>query len=204
MSKANITSLAALALALLCAPASAQQIIQYIDQQGYGYRTEPLYPYVAQPSARPIPYVSPKPAAQAGSKIDPALVAELRKRGKPNTVVKPQEAKKPEPEKKISKTVVVREKPIVRKTYRVVEHPPIVVQRELGEDQVAAPAPSHAEDLPPAGRVIRAEAEVMIIGPDKMSIRLYRKRDGSDANAKAADKPKRKRDARAEIHSKIR
>ena len=35
------------------------------------------------------------------------------------------------------------------------------------------------------GRVIRAEAEVTIIGPDRMSIRLFRKRKGGDANARA-------------------
>jgi hypothetical protein len=33
-------------------------------------------------------------------------------------------------------------------------------------------------------RVIHAEAEVTIIGPDRMSIRLFRKR-GGNANAKA-------------------
>jgi hypothetical protein len=34
-------------------------------------------------------------------------------------------------------------------------------------------------------RVIHAEAEVTILGPDRMNIRLYRKRDGLDASAKA-------------------
>jgi hypothetical protein len=54
--------------------------------------------------------------------------------------------------------------------------------------------------VPPTGRVIRAEAEVTILGPDRMSIRLFRKHDGSDANAKAS-----KAEARAENKkSKIR
>jgi hypothetical protein len=45
--------------------------------------------------------------------------------------------------------------------------------------------------------VIRAEAEVTIIGPDRMSIRLFRKRDGSDANAKVS-KSDTKAEARAD------
>ena len=100
---------------------------------------------------------------------------------------------------KIDKKVVVREKPIVRKHIRVVDNPPIVVQREIDENgQVlseqrvptvqaqAAPAPLGT------GRVIHAEAEVTILGPDRMNIRLYRKGDGRDAQAKALPvKPKK-------------
>jgi predicted secreted protein len=79
----------------------------------------------------------------------------------------------------------------------VVDDPPIVVQREINEQgqvvseqrvptaQAQAPAPLTR------GRVIHAEAEVTILGPDSMSIRLYRKNDGRDANAKAAAKHKK-------------
>jgi hypothetical protein len=122
-------------------------------------------------------------------------------------------------QKKITKTIVVREKPIVRKTYRVVEHPPIVVQREVGEDRAgeggghAHVAPQGApQGAPLAGaRTIRAEAEITILGPDRMSIRLYRRQDGSDAHATAgkpasnlAPKPALKRSARADSKTKIR
>lgn len=194
-------------LAAMVMPANAQQIIQDVDQQGYGHRTEPLYPYVTQPPqhVQQAAKAKPAPAAQA-AKADPVMIDELRKRAKPKAAAKKEEPAKPEPDKKIDKTVVVREKPIVRKTYRVVEHPPVVVQREVSEDQVGAvQLPSHAQDVPSAGRIIRAEAEVTIIGPDRMSIRLYRKRDGGDANAEAEKlAPKRKRDARADGKSKIR
>jgi hypothetical protein len=77
----------------------------------------------------------------------------------------------------------------------VVEHPPIVVQREVSEDQVGEGG-GHAQAVPQAApfaaRTIRAEAEITILGPDRMSIRLFRKQDGGDANAKVA-KPAAKR-----------
>ncbi len=95
-----------------------------------------------------------------------------------------------------SKTIIVREKPIVRNTYRVIEHPPLVIQREVSEDQVADGG-SQVEALPRAApltapraarfagpRTIRAEAEITILGPDSMSIRLYRKRAGKTSMRK--------------------
>ena len=79
-------------------------------------------------------------------------------------------------------------------------------RREVGEeDVVIQPGGSHSE-RPAKGkhvvheaiiekahktkegstrRVIRAEAEVTILGPDRMSIRLFRKGHGDDANAEA-------------------
>ena len=52
------TASLAISLAVLSTAADAQSIIQYSDWQGYGYRTEPLYPYAppqrsTAPSARP-------------------------------------------------------------------------------------------------------------------------------------------------------
>jgi hypothetical protein len=188
-----LTTLTALAALGAVTAAQAQYIVQYSDPQGgYGYRAEPLYPYVTQPQviypqqapARAYPYVrsqSNGPKARAVSKTDPDLVGELRKRAN---------------KKKIDKTIVVREKPVVREHVRIVDDPPIIVRREINEDQVGS-VPSHAQDVPSAGRVIRAEAEVTIIGPDRMSIRLFRKRDGSDANAKVS-KSDTKAEARAD------
>lgn len=158
--------------------AQAQYVVQYADPQGNAYRIEPLYPYAAQPQIiypeqpRAYPYVRSQraaPKAQVVSKTDPVLVEELRKRAS---------------KKKIDKVIVVREKPIVREHVRVVDDPPIIVDRHITEDQVA-PVP-HRVEVPPTGRVIRAEAEVTILGPDRMSIRLFRKNDGRDANAKAS------------------
>jgi hypothetical protein len=205
-----LASLAALAALTFATSAGAQYVVQYADGQGYGYRTEPLYPYVAQPQYAPraYPYVPSqpaRPAVRAESKTDPALVEELRKRGR-KKIEKADAADKPNPPAgkkhvKIDKTIVVREKPIVKNHYRVVDDPPIVIERHISEDQLMSGV-GHAEQVAPAGRVIRAEAEVTIIGPDRMSIRLFRKRDGSDANAKATAKAEAKADSKSK--SKIR
>jgi hypothetical protein len=164
---------------------------------------EPLYPYAQpQPVPQGYPYVRTVPAQVAPpprvTKTDPALVEELRKaRHKKKTVTVEIEKKKIKTDEKhikvdnkeikIDKKIVVREKPVVRKHYRVIDDPPIVVQREIDETQLPAAPPPRAEH-PSVGRVIHAEAEVTILGPERMSIRLYRKSDGRDANAKALPK----------------
>ncbi len=210
MSKLKIASLAVLAVAAAAMPASAQSVIQYVDGQGYGYRTEPLYPYVVQPQYAPraYPYVSSQPtgSVRSVSKVDPALVEELRKRRKVKASADEDTNEAKPDEKKITKTIVVREKPVVRNTYRVVDNPPIIVQREISEDQVAEQPPQQlpgrAQELPPTGRIIRAEAEITILGPDRMNIRLFRKRDGSDSNAEATGTVERKAELKGK--SKIR
>ena len=203
------TASLAISLTVLASAANAQAIIQYSDSQGYGYRTEPLYPYAPPPRATTRVETRASAAAQPTRKVDPALIKELRNNRKPSTKPKANvdvtaSVEKTPDQKKITKTIVVREKPIVRKTYRVVEHPPIVVQREVNEDQVEGGG--HAQATPQAApfatRTIRAEAEITILGPDRMSIRLFRKQDGGDANAKAA-KPA-KRSAGADSKTKIR
>jgi hypothetical protein len=176
------------------------------------------YPYVQSPHVRTVPrdYNAPRASEprRKVSKTDPVLVEELRKgrrkksaknndrdndNGKDVIVV---DKKKVE----IDKKIVVREKPIVRKRIRVVENPPIVVQREIDEHghvlseqrlpTVQAQAPA---SMGGGGRVIHAEAEVTIVGPDRMTIRLYRKNDGRDANAKALTaKPKKTKTSKRE------
>jgi hypothetical protein len=162
-----------------------------------------VIPVQPQPAPRAYPYVRPRkaepaPRASGGSKVikrvasagkvDRALVEELKERA----------AKNPIPKKEI----IVREKPIVVEHKRVVDDPPIVVQREQVIDEYhvksdrprglirnradeppvaaippAAPSPPVVTPLPGKGqRVIRAEAEVTVLGPDRMSIRLFRKR----------------------------
>ncbi|MBV9260330.1 MAG: hypothetical protein JO205_03055 [Pseudolabrys sp.] len=113
----------------------------------------------------------------AASKIDPALIEELRQHAAKNPVTK--------------KEIIVREKPIVVEHQRVVDDPPVVIQREKVIDEYHVKSDRsrgliRAQDgspavVPPAApapktlRVIRAEAEVTILGPDRMSIRLFRK-----------------------------
>ena len=209
------TAALAISLAVLATSASAQSVMQYSDAQGYGYRMEPLYPW-APPQRATTRADKPRvetraSAAQPAKKVDPVLVEELRNKRKADTRTKASadvtaSVDKTPDNKKFTKTTVVREKPIVRTNYRVVEHPPIVVQREIGEDQLAeggGQAQGAPLAAPVAGRTIRAEAEITILGPDRMSIRLFRKQDGSDANARVA-KPAAKRSAGAESKTKIR
>ena len=195
--KAVRASTSAAALALLISVGGVAQA-QYVSSIG----PEPLYPY-AQPQYAPqgYPYVRTVPAQAAPpprvSKTDPALIEELRKvrHKKKKEVVAIEKEPKTDNKKikvgnkdvKIDKKIVVREKPVVRKHYRVIDDPPIVVQREIDERQLPPAPPARAEH-PSAGRIIHAEAEVTILGPDRMSIRLYRKPDGRDANAKALPK----------------
>jgi hypothetical protein len=195
-----------LAAAVLPAAAQAQA---YASAQ-----PAPLYPYVAQPGPyavevapgryvihRPAtssyPYVDCERDCQGGpaerhahrrafdrptTHNDPALIEELRRR----------EGKKVKRDV-VNTTRIVREKPIVIEHQRVVEDPPRVIERRHYVDdqpkrrkRVATvesevtPAPAHDGKA----RVIRAEAEVTILGPDRMTIRLFRRR-GSNAKAQA-------------------
>ena len=141
MTKIKTASLV-ISLAVLASTANAQSVRQYSDGQGYGYRLEPLLPYAPPQRSTPrseTPRVETRASAQSAEKVDPALVAELRKKQKPKAAAADVTASidKTPDNKKITKTTVVREKPIVRTNYRVVEHPPIVVQREISEDQLA-------------------------------------------------------------------
>ena len=207
--RTHLTALAIIAVGVFASTARAQYVQSYAQPA-------PLYPYVVQQpqyypqqqsAPQPYPYVqSPHvrsvPRDQSAqrayepsrkvSKTSPALVEQLRKHGnetkdKDTIVVDNKNVK-------IDKKIVVREKPIVRKHIRVIDNPPIVVQREIDEggrvlsEQRVPPAQAQVNLAPVsmgAGRVIHAEAEVTILGPDRMNIRLYRKGDGRDANAKA-------------------
>jgi hypothetical protein len=119
---------------------------------------------------------------------DPALIEKLRRHATPGRG------------EVVNTTKIVRENPVVIEHERVVDDPPRVIERRryVGETP-AVPAPrsglarteadvvtskhrpSHKAATP---RTIRAEAEVTILGPDRMNIRLFRKR-GGDAKAQA-------------------
>jgi hypothetical protein len=148
------------------------------------------YPYVgctrdcAQPE-RPHRY-RVHAAEHPPHRNDPALIEELRRRT----------ARKSDG-KVVHTTKFVREPPLVIEHHRVVDDPPRVIERRhYVEDTPRGPriaavesgAGEHAEreESRSAKRVIRAEAEVTILGPDRMSIRLFRKRR-TDAQAKARE-----------------
>ncbi len=95
------------------------------------------------------------------------------------------------PDQVINTKRIVHDKPLVIETRRVVQDPPKVIERRRYADD-APPRRGHTGSIGPkrAGtddpRVIHADAEITILGPDRMSIRLVRK-DGQslDANARA-------------------
>lgn len=126
--------------------------------------------------------------ARNAMRNDPALVEELRQRRGAKRAV-------------IHTKKIVHDKPVVIETTRVVDDPPKVIERRHYVDDsppVSAPRrkqtaerarePLNVEPPKREGgkkRVIEADAEVTILGPDRMSIRLFRKRRGGDAKASA-------------------
>lgn len=126
--------------------------------------------------AAPAPQSKNSQAKSTRTKNDPALIEELRQRTSGNKAV-------------INTTKVVYKKPKVVETKRYVDLPPRVVERYTvvddasGDKKVvveAPPADAHADgkkDKPGKSgkRVIQADAEITILGPDRMTIQLYRK-----------------------------
>ena len=195
--------------------ASAQPLYPYAVAPGQPYAVE-VAPntYVIQRPAqtRTYPYVrcvngcdgsapvtvrkvAPRHSEPRVIRNDPALIEKLRER----------QARKIKREV-INTTRIVRDKPVVIEHERVVDDPPRIVERRHYVEDAPAAAKSaprkrvatvESEVAPPPAatkdksgkaekRVIRAEAEVTILGPDRMSIRLFRKRKGgADANAEA-------------------
>ena len=177
------------------------------DQQPYAVEVAPGTYVIKRPGGtRPYPYVrcvngcdGPAPAAARKAEPrparrmthnDPALIEELRRRhaGKGKHEV-------------VNTTKIVREKPMVIEHERIVDDPPRIIERascrRRRAHRAAPPArrqrtakietemkPERAAKGKAEKRVIRAEAEVTILGPDRMSIRLFRKRKGG-ADAKA-------------------
>mgnify|MGYP000636774183 CR=1 FL=1 len=96
----------------------------------------------------------------------------------------------------INTTRIVREKPVVIETKRYVDDPPRIIERhqvveedgsvrplrqKAGKDRDSGKRPARDEKK----RVIQAEAEITILGPDRMNIRLFRKGQGGRASAQA-------------------
>ncbi len=119
----------------------------------------------------------------ARANVDPALIEELRDGAKRRHWVMPT-------------TRVVRDKPVVVEHKRYVDDPPRVVERYTVVDD-SKPAHNNDRGARPrksadrsgkksdGKRVIEADAEITILGPDRMNIRLFRKGSGGKANASA-------------------
>ena len=106
-----------------------------------------------------------------------ALIEELRQRSQSNGTV-------------VNTTKIVRDPPVVVETKRYVDDPPrVIVRRHVVDD---APVRSRRRQAivndrdigkranrgDSKQRVIQANAEITILGPDRMSIGLFRKRHG--------------------------
>ena len=147
------------------------------------------YPYVrSQNSGRGVinTVAAPRPGKfdRTHKPVDHALVEELRSRHKTKDAA-------------VNTTKIVRDAPVVVEHQRVVDDPPrVITRRHIVEDQPDGSQTTTVEDDAPPPRasrgsdpnkkrVIQADAEVTILGPDRMSIRLFRKGQGPKANARA-------------------
>lgn len=151
------------------------------------------YPYAERPSRGYRAEQPVKRNARKATRNDPAVIEELRQRHAGKRGAHKVEV--------INTKKVVRGKPIVIETTRVVDDPPKVIVRKRYVDDTTASIPRGKQKvaveepvLPKAEgskredgkkRVIEADAEVTIIGSDRMSIRLFRKRGSAQAKASA-------------------
>ncbi len=164
-------------------------------------------PYAARSH---VIHVAPEPAAPVSNRphkqANHELIEELRKRS---------HLKKPTVKgNTVNTTKIVRDRPIIIEHKRYVDDPPRIVERQIVVEDapgaapvvtvvppVPAPAPAPVAprrkhsvaraDNPRAGRdekrVIQADAEITILGPDRMNIRLFRKGHGPSAKAQATE-----------------
>ena len=165
----------------------------YIIQRPAAPRRQTHRRAAREATSIPAPAV-PMPAARERrrSKVDPALIEELRKRPR---VERPKVASiEPEPDKMersvINTTRIVREPPIVIETERVVDDPPRVIERHHYVEDEPAPAGKrnnkrNNKNTGDGKRIIEADAQITILGPDRMTIQLYRKGDSPKAQAQA-------------------
>lgn len=166
-------------------------------------RSEPQrdYPYVStrKRAAAPAPGKFDRPHKP----VDHALVNELRKRVQKKGDTD-QASAEPAQKSTINKTRIVRHPPIVRETTRYVDDPPRVIDQITVDDSEETPnrglltqprrtpRATGSVELPPPSqdkgpRTISADAEVTILGPDRMTIKLFRKGQGPFAKAKSSD-----------------
>lgn len=143
--------------------------------------------YIAQSAPAPRKRVHPRLSLRPHRRNDPALIEKLHRRQVSRTVIQTRK--------------IVREKPVVIVHRRVVDDPPRVIVRrhyvENAPDVGDAVGPHRLMtertqrrrpkvEIDDGTRVIRANAVVTILGPDRINIRLYRKR--ADAGGGAFDK----------------
>jgi hypothetical protein len=142
------------------------------------------YPYVHGGANNPAPEQNAPKFDRPHKPADRGLIEELRKRSPIKRTV-------------INTKKIVHDPPVVIETKRIVDDPPRVIERRhIVEDEpvrsrrkLAAPEERDSNTRMNGDdgkkRVIEADAEVTILGPDRMSIRLFRKGQGPKSNARA-------------------
>ena len=129
--------------------------------------------------------VKEKAEAKAEAKVEAKVEAKIKIKEK----IKGKSGQK---ETDVNTTKIVREAPVVVVHKRYVDDPPRVIERKIIVDEPASSkcrrgllqncdTGSHASGDEGKKRVIDADAQVTILGPDRMSIRLFRKGEGSNA-----------------------
>lgn len=168
-------------------------------------RPEPQrnYPYVSERKRTAVAAPAPGKFDRPHKPVDHALVQELRQRVQKKNAH--QASVEPAKKSTTNTTKIIRHAPVVRETHRYVDDPPRVIDRVTVDDSEETPnrglltqprggtqrnidiAPPRAVTAPAdkSPRVIAADAEVTILGPDRMSIRLFRKGQGPLAKARA-------------------
>jgi len=171
------------------APAAPQPLYPYAPQSGratsqpYAVEVAPGSYVIHRPdearrapaARRPHRSASAPKAKPSDVKNDPAMIEELRQ----------QVAGK---KKNFNTVKVVYKKPKVVETTRYVDDPPHVVERYTVVDdngdgkkavveapQADASAGKNDKAAASRKRVIQADAEITVLGPDRMTIQLYRK-----------------------------
>jgi hypothetical protein len=160
----------------------------------YAPRRQPTRRFVTRPPAAALP--KPAKVETTASRIAAKAAAKFEAKAKAKADTKA-EAKADVTADTKTNPIIIRDKPVVRVTKRYVDDPPRVIDREVNADEPqAAPAQrgllndrrTAVRSAPVAlapraplarddakNRTIEADAEVTIIGPDRMSIRLFRK-----------------------------
>ncbi|HEY4143010.1 MAG TPA: hypothetical protein VGM57_16440 [Pseudolabrys sp.] len=179
--------------------------------QPYAVQVAPNTYVIQRPEPqRNYPYVGARKRAAAPAHgkfdrphkpVDRALVDELRTRAQKKSA--DQGSAEPAQKSTVNKTKIVRLPPTVRETTRYVDDPPRVIDQItvdnseetpnrglLTQPRRSAPRATGSVELPAPSpdkgpRTIAADAEVTILGPDRMTIKLFRK--GQGPLAKASD-----------------
>lgn len=141
---------------------------------GFGRQPAPLYPYAVRGNRPSTVEAAPRNYPYVGN----AHASKIERPYKRKALTRTKGLRRHHSVKR----AVVRSRGIVRKPPAVIESKPQVTVEERGPRKPAATGTGKE-------RVITADAEVTIFGPDRMVIRIFRKQDQSKRNATPAEQP---------------